>query len=1039
MSQTEKVTQRIISAADLQQIKDVYNIEMSRYHHQILVCAGAGCISSKCYDVRDAVVDELKQLDLSNKVKVIETGCMGTCSVGPVMLILPERTYYVNLTPDIAREILRAHLLQNRIIEHYTFYDNAKGKYIPCIDNITFFREQVRIALRNCGVIEYDSLPGYVAKDGYTAAYKAVTAMTRQQVVDEIKASGLRGRGGGGFPTGIKWEAGLKAEGDTKYIVCNADEGDPGAFMDRSLIEGDPHNLIEGMIIGGYAIGADYGYVYVRAEYPIAVERLEAAIAEARAYGLLGGKLFGTEFSFDIEIRIGAGAFVCGEETALMSSIEGQRGEPRQKPPFPFQRGLFGCPTIINNVETFCNIADIINKGAQWFSSIGTEKAKGTKVFALAGDIEHSGIIEVPIGTTLGDIIFTIGGGIPNGKAFKAAQAGGPSGGCITAENLNVPMDYDALIKLGAMMGSGGLIVMNEDTCMVDTARFFLDFIQDESCGKCTACRVGTRRMLDILERLTRGEGREDDLDKLEQLAHVIKDTAMCGLGQSAPNPVLSTLRYFRDEYEEHIYKKHCLASVCSNMYISSCQNACPASINIPGFMANIASGDIVNAYRIMLRDNPFSGICGRICAHYCENVCRRGTVDEPMSIKELKRFATDYAYSKGFPLDDEIENLRKNGKKVAIIGSGLSGLTCGYYLARLGYEIDVYEKEAVAGGILRYGVPEYRLPRDILQHEIDIVCRAGVNIIFNTEIGRDVEFEELQEKYDAVYIAIGAQIPAKLGIEGEDLDGVISGLDFLKRVALYNDLDLQGKKVAVIGGGNTAFDSARTAIRMGAEKVTILYRRTRDIMPASREEVREAIEEGVEIVSEVSPSRFIGTDGRLTAVECVRMQLYEFDRKGNRRARPIPGTSLIFEADVVIPSIRQAPDTSFITNAGMAMTKQGMIAGNRFTMATETAGVFAGGDVFRGSDDVVHAIHDAKLAAQNIDLYLGGKGELNKGPEIPIPEASDEDEIVPHGRFSKKVLSAEERKCSFCEYNLGFHKLDAEAEAKRCLRCDRR
>ena len=578
---------KVNSIADLDAIKKAYQEQLGKYKHQVLVCAGAGCVSSNCFAVRDAVIDELGKLGIAEETKVYETGCMGTCSVGPVILILPERIFYVNLDTENVREVLRAHLVEGKILEKHTFFDVAENRHIPKIDDINFFRDQVRIALRNCGIIEYSNIDSYIANNGYYAIAKALGSMSSKDVVDEVKASGLRGRGGGGFPTGVKWEAGHNAKGDKKFIVCNADEGDPGAFMDRSIIEGDPHNLIEGMILGGYATGANHGYVYIRAEYPIAVERLSAAIEEARAYGLLGRKLFGSDFYFDLEIRIGAGAFVCGEETSLMASIEGQRGEPRQKPPFPFQRGLFGYPTIINNVETFANVPAIVLNGADWFAAVGTEKAKGTKVFAVAGDIVNSGIIEVPIGTKMSDIVYRIGGGLPGGKKFKAAQVGGPSGGCVTAENIDVPMDYDPLIKLGAMMGSGGLIVMNEDTCMVDTARFFMDFIQDESCGKCTACRVGTKRMLEALQRITQGKGSAEDLDMLEELSGIIKDTAMCGLGQTAPNPVLSTMKNFRDEYEAHVFDGKCPAGVCTALVqyriledkcigCTACARACP-------------------------------------------------------------------------------------------------------------------------------------------------------------------------------------------------------------------------------------------------------------------------------------------------------------------------------------------------------------------------------------------------------------------------------------------------------------------------------
>jgi NADH-quinone oxidoreductase subunit F len=495
------------SVQELHALKKDYNDKLSAYQHQILVCGGAGCESSGCAEVKQAVEEALADFGLSEKTKVMVTGCMGTCAVGPVMLILPERIFYTKLTGETACRVIKAHLVNGEILEEHTFYDQSLHRHVPKIDDIEFFRQQVKIALRNCGAMDYSSIDAYIARDGYLAAARALTEKTGADIVAEVKKSGLMGRGGAGFPTGMKWEAGLNAKGERKYIVCNADEGDPGAFMDRSLIEGDPHSLIEGMILGGYAIGANTGYVYVRAEYPLAISRLEKAMEQAREYGLLGKDIFGSGFDFDLEIRIGAGAFVCGEETALMNSIEGNRGEPRQKPPFPFQKGLFGMPTIINNVETFVNVPAIILNGADWYAGFGSESSKGTKVFALAGDIANTGIVEVPIGVPLGNILFDIGGGVPNKKQFKAVQLGGPSGGAITAENLNTPTDYNSLKALGAIMGSGGMIAMNEDTCMVDTARYFMDFIQDESCGKCVACRIGTKRMLEILERICAGQG----------------------------------------------------------------------------------------------------------------------------------------------------------------------------------------------------------------------------------------------------------------------------------------------------------------------------------------------------------------------------------------------------------------------------------------------------------------------------------------------------------------------------------------------------
>ena len=696
---TTNTAETIKTLEQLNAVGKAYRDEQDKYQYRVYVCAGAGCISSNCGAVRDAIVNEVERLGLADKVRVYEAGCMGTCAVGPVMLVLPDRTFYTELSDKKAREIVRTHLSGGQVVENYTFFDQSVGRHVPVIDDIGFFKHQVKIALRNCGAIEYGDIRAYIASGGYEAAYKVLREMTPEQVVAEMKTSGLKGRGGAGFPTGVKWEAAMKQQSDEKYIVCNADEGDPGAFMDRSIIEGDPHTVIEGMMIGGYAIGASTGYIYVRAEYPIAVERMKAAIEEARRRGLLGEDIFGSGFDFDIEIRIGAGAFVCGEETALMASIEGQRGEPRQKPPFPFQKGLFGKPTIINNVETFASVPVILAKGGEWYAQFGTESSKGTKVFALAGDVVNTGIVEVPIGIPLGEIIFNIGGGIPNKKKFKAAQIGGPSGGCVTAENLNVPTDYENLKELGAIMGSGGLIVMNEDTCMVDTARFFMDFIRDESCGKCTACRIGTKRMLEILERITRGEGEEGDVELLIELGETIQDTAMCGLGQTAPNPVLSTIRYFREEYDEHIRNKYCRAGVCSELFVSPCENTCPANVNVPGYMALIAAGRFVDAYNLIRQENPFPAVCGRICTRPCEKKCRRNQLDEALAICDLKRFVADYAMKNEKSYKHDIV-FPKNGKRVSIIGAGASGLTCGYYLARLGYEVDVYENEPVAGGV---------------------------------------------------------------------------------------------------------------------------------------------------------------------------------------------------------------------------------------------------------------------------------------------------------------------------------------------------
>ena len=539
---------------------------MIRTH--VLICGGTGCTSSGSVKIADALEEQIALNGLADEIKVVRTGCFGLCALGPVMIVYPEGTFYSRVKLEDVPEIVSEHLLKGRVVDRLVYRETEGDEKVevPSLQETGFYKTQMRVALRNCGVINPEQIDEYIAMDGYAALGKVLTEMTPEQVIQVMKDSGLRGRGGAGFPTGLKWEFAAKNKVPQKYVVCNADEGDPGAFMDRSVLEGDPHAVLEAMAIAGYAIGANKGFIYVRAEYPIAVKRLEIAIGQAREYNLLGKDIFGTGFDFDIEVRLGAGAFVCGEETALLTSIEGNRGEPKNKPPFPANKGLFGQPTIINNVETLANIPQIIMKGADWFASMGTEGSKGTKVFALGGKIVNTGLVEIPMGTTLREIIFDIGGGIPNGKKFKAVQTGGPSGGCIPAEYLDMPIDYDNLKKIGAMMGSGGMIVMDETTCMVDVARFFLDFTVDESCGKCTPCRIGTRRLLEMLDKITSGNGTLEDLDKMEELCKYIQANAMCALGQTAPNPVLSTLKYFRDEYEAHVVEKRCPAGVCKNL-----------------------------------------------------------------------------------------------------------------------------------------------------------------------------------------------------------------------------------------------------------------------------------------------------------------------------------------------------------------------------------------------------------------------------------------------------------------------------------------
>ena len=1031
-------TSKMSTLLDLQAVKQAYNDSLASCERYIYVCAGAGCISSDCGLVMQEALRTVESLGLQGKVKVMETGCMGTCAVGPVMLVMPDEIFYTDLTPAKTQEILKSHLIDNHVLEQCTFYDISLEKHVPDINNINFFKHQVKIALRNCGWMEHASLDAYIARDGYAAAAKVLEKNDPQSVIDELKHSGIGGRGGAGFPTGVKWQAGKDAQGSKKYIVCNADEGDPGAFMDRSIIEGDPHTVIEGMLIGGFAIGANTGYVYIRAEYPLATERLKRAIEQAREAGLLGENIFGSGFSFDIHIRIGAGAFVCGEETALLASIEGLRGEPSQKPPFPFEKGLSGCPTIINNVETLANVPAILFNGADWYRQYGTETSKGTKVFALAGDIANTGIIEVPIGTSLGNILYSIGGGMKDRKAFKAAQIGGPSGGCITKAHLNTATDYAELKKLGAIMGSGGLITMNEDSCMVDTARFFMEFVQEESCGKCTACRLGTKRMLEILERITQGKGQQGDIELLEELGETIKATAMCGLGQTAPNPVLSALRYFRSEFEEHIHEKYCSAGVCGDLFISPCENACPANINVPGYTALIAQGQFEKAYQLIRLENPFPAVCGRVCARPCEDKCRRGNVDEPVAICDLKRFVSDYVYKNKLDQRQSVIVAPRNGKKVAIIGAGPSGLTCGYYLARLGYEVNVYESNPKAGGMLAYGIPEYRLPSKVLKHEIELIEQVGVNIFLNTAVGEDVQFDDLMEDNDAVYIATGSQLAQPLGLPGENLPGVLSGIHFLRRVC-SGEIGTIGRRVVVIGGGNSAIDSARTALRLGAESVTILYRRTIESMPAYHGEIHEAMAEGIKIIELTAPVKIIADEtGNASKIICQIMELGDFDASGRRVSVPVAGSEFTIEADLVIPAVSQKLKLPYEKSDKIELTDHYSFKVNKITMMTTQPGVFAGGDATRGPDTAVQAIADGKRAASGIDMFLGGTGILNKGEPVDIQVIFDEDEVEELERYPLDMLDISKRS-GFDEVVLGYHKLTAMAESMRCLHCERR
>ncbi|MBF0497371.1 MAG: FAD-dependent oxidoreductase, partial [Deltaproteobacteria bacterium] len=749
--------------------------------------------------------------------------------------------------------------------------------------------------------------------------------------------------------------------------------------------------------------------------------------------------ILGSGFDFDLEIYRGAGAFVCGEETALMTSIEGKRGVPRPRPPFPAIQGLWKKPTILNNVETLASVPQLILKGGKWFAGIGTQRSRGTKVFALTGDVRNVGLVEVPMGTALGTIIHDIGGGIPKNKKFKAAQLGGPSGGCIPAQHLNAPVDYESILKLGAIMGSGGMIVMDEDKCMVDVARFFMEFCVDESCGKCTPCRVGTRQMLGILTRICQGRGREGDIETLEKWASIIQNTALCGLGQTAPNPVLSTLRYFRYEYEAHIRDKRCPAVACADLFKAPCQHACPAGMDVPAYLALVRAGRLEDAYQVLLKTNPFPSICGRVCDHKCEAKCRRATLDEAVNIKNIKRFITDQAAR---PKTTPIPISRMD--KIAVIGAGPSGLSAARELARRGYHVTVFEELPEPGGMLRYGIPAYRLPREIVKSEIEAITGLGVDLRCNIRVGRDLSWAKIKEDFNAVYLAVGAHLSQNLGVEGDNLNGVVGAVEFLRLVNLDRTPPV-GRQVAVIGGGNSAIDAARSALRLGAQEVTILYRRLREDMPAQEHEIRAAEEEGVKIEYLVAPIRLAGQDGQVGKVVCQRMSLGEFDATGRRKPLPIAGAEFSVEADQVITAIGQKPnlpfpgqgdtDTVKLSPAGLIMTKA-----NTHTR-TDEAMVFAGGDAVTGPNTVIWAIADGRRAAEEIDAAIRTRNNepayiAPPEPEIDIPRQLDE-EILEKPRGHMPEMSPAARRCDFCEVELGFDRDTAQAEACRCLRCD--
>ena len=1010
-----------------------------KYRLHLMLCAGTACVSNKAFKIKEALEAELVKQGLDKEALVVMTGCNGFCALGPVMVVMPDGIFYQSITEDVIPHLVEEHFLKGRPVKKLMFTPEKEEIAIPKMMDIGFFSRQTLIALRNRGLIDPEIIDEYIARDGYKALAKALTEMTPDKIIEEIKKSGLRGRGGGGFPTGLKWELCKKAKGDIKYIICNADEGDPGAYMDRSIVEADPHSVLEGMLIGARAIGAKEGYVYIRAEYPLAMERLVLAIDQAKEYGLIGENIFDTDFSFDIHIKQGAGAFVCGEETSLIASIEGRPPEPRQRPPYPVESGLWGKPTNINNVETWATIPPIINRGADWFASIGTEMSKGTNVFSLVGKINNTGLVEVPMGITLKEIIYDIGGGIPKDKKFKAVQTGGPSGGCIPANMINLPVDFEKLTEAGSIMGSGGMIVMDEDTCVVDVAKYFIDFTNDESCGKCTSCRDGSSILLDVLKKICRGEGEEQDLEILEDFSNAIKDASMCGLGQTLPNPVLSTLKYFREEYIQHIKYKRCPAMVCKGIISSACQHTCPISQDVPSYIGYLAQGKYEEAIKVVLKENPLPLICGRVCDSPCEGKCVAGEWDDPIAIKSLKRFLADYEMEHEVALDLKPE--AKKEERIAVVGSGPGGLTCAHYLALKGYPVTIFESHNEPGGMLYLGIPEFRLPKDVLKYEIDRIKKLGVEIKTNTTIGKDISLAQLKEEYKAVFVAIGAHKGLKMRIPDEDSEGVLDAVEFLRDYNVDNEVKI-GEKVIVIGGGNSAIDAARVAKRLGKD-TKIFYRRTKAEMPAIRSEIDEAVIEGIDIQMLVAPVKVLATSGRLKRIECIKMELGEMDESGRRRPVPIPGSEFTVDVDSLILAISQEPEVSLIAGEnGLKISKWSTIEVDPETLHTNIEGIFAGGDAVSGPNTVTGAMAHGKTAAQMIDKFVSGE-KLEVAYEVTRPadqvEAYElsEEEVESLKRPEMPMIPVGERPGCFKEVELGLSETDAVSEAKRCLRCD--
>jgi len=944
----------------------------------IVIPTGTCGQASGANDLIRVAKREILAKGLTKKVRLRITGCHGFCQMEPSVLVEPRRVFYPRVGLREMERIVEA-AARDEVLTDILFVDPETGKPVEKQDDIPFFNKQVRRLLAWNEKVDPIRIYDYIKAAGYSVLVKVFARGNAAWVVEEAKRSGLRGRGGGGFPTGLKWELLAKQSSNGgKFLICNADEGDPGAYMDRSVLEGNPHSIIEGMIIGAYGTGAAEGIVYVRNEYPIAIKHLNIALKQARELGLLGEDILGTGFSFDIKLVKGAGAFVCGEETALIRSVEGKMGEPRQRPPF---------------------------------------------------------------------------------------QTGGPSGGCIPSDMFDLPVDYESLANAGSIMGSGGMIVMDENTCMVDIARYFMNFLKDESCGKCFTCRKGTQRMYEILDDVSKGKGTPGHLDLLKELAEVVKDTTMCGLGQTASNPVLSTLRYFRNEYHRHVIDKKCDSFVCKDLVGAPCQAGCPLDTEVWRYVALIEKGKYEEAYKVIREVNPFPSVCARVCGRKCETRCNLAVSGgEAIAIRAMKRFITDR-------IDPSVYKPVRTGRqdkyahKVAVVGSGPGGLSAAHYLSLLGYKVTLVEAGDEPGGMLISCIPAYRLPQDVARKEIKSLLDENITLRCGTALGRDITIDELfRDGFEAVFLAIGADKSWQLGIEGEETEGVFSSMQFLKAFNLRGEEMAKGH-VGIVGGGNSAVDAARVALRQKAVKsVTLLYRRTSQEMPAYAEEVEAALEEGIRLETLVSPTsiRYIkaaeaegvrvetfvqpvkidARNGRLADIKCVRNKLGDVDSSGRRRPVPIPGTEFTIDLDTLIVAIGERPDSDCLASMGLELDKGGRLRVDAKTLRTNRKGVFAGGDLVTGPNTVVNAIAAGRKAARVIDRYLRGK-ELVEPPKVKLPAVfiepvmvSDE-ELEDAARVEPATLDAKSRKKNFAEVERQLSVEQATREARRCLRCD--